>query len=244
MNKKIVALLLLLTSLIVAVSGCGQRKVSTVHSHYEGNGLVATIKGTAASSATLNYQLNGQKSQHNLKNRQGAFVLNLPPTLNTQKVTIKATQGQHVSSTKVTLAAATPLVAYRQFIMMYNAMVKTMQLKPLPLTVSDGLQTLQGTRQSEFIRVNLQQQKIVGLAFGYPVSQLKTKSGAMTFGKTLVALANSVGADGQKVLKQYRQAAKKAKKGQTTVKAIVSRQVLFKTSFSTTAIYMYISHQS
>lgn len=240
--KKLVASLAILAGVGLGLAGCsnGQPSLKPSAKVYRPDGIVTVVKGTVTKSAKLTYQV-GSEKKHSASNQDGTFVIQVPSKLTQTKLKLTATNKGKRTSKTVTLAKAKPLIAYQQFAPIYtgiNLKMKT-NAPQLPLQVKDGLVDL-ANNDGMRIRANIQDGQIVGIAYIFSVKKMKSKTEIKKFAMQLVALSTSVGADGQKVLKDYQKLAKKAENGQTTVDNIHSKGVTFETNFSTKNLYMYL----
>lgn len=240
--KKIIASLAVVLGSAVALAGCqsGTPSLKPSKSTYNASGLVAAVKGTVSKNAKVTYQI-GSAASKKATNNDGSFVIQVPSQTKKTQVILKATKSGKTTTKKVTVNPSKTLVAYPKFAMTYNMVNQQMKLTApaLPMTQKDGLVDLysvDGVR----IRANVQNQNVVSIAYIFPVKSMKSKTKMKDFAMRLTVLATAVGADGQKVLKDYQKLAKDAENGQTTVDNINSKGVTFETSFSDQALYMYL----
>ena len=240
--KKLVASLALLVVGVIGLAGCQSKQPSLKPSAqtFKPDGIVTVVKGTASKNAALTYQI-GAGQTKKVNNQDGTFVIQVPSQLKATKVKLSAKRRGVTTTKTVTVAKAKPLASYPKFAMTYNVINQQMKTgaSVLPMQIKDGLTDLvnaDGLR----IRVNVQNQQLVGVAYVFSVSKMKSKTEMKKFALQLVALSNSVGADGKQVLKDYQKLAKKAENGQTTIDNIHSKGVTFETNFSTKALYIYL----
>lgn len=240
--KKMIASLAVVLGATVALAGCQSSSPSLkpTKTSYGANGLVAVVKGTVSKQAKVTYQIDGATRQPAVNN-DGTFVIQVPSSIDAQKVAVQAKKSGQTVTKQVTVKKSKALVAYPQFAMAYNMINKQMKLvaTALPMMQKDGLVDLysvDGVR----IRANIQNQKVMSIAYIFPVKDMKSKTKMKDFAMRLIALSTAVGADGQKVLKDYQKLAKDAENGQTTVENIKNKGVTFETSFSDKALYMYL----
>lgn len=245
MNSKIIRRAPWLIAVIFGIgllTGCTQDhpKLNPSAQHYQNEGLVAPVKGTISTRTTLRYQIGQGKTQKAQVN-DGTFVIQVPGQLKKTTVKLTAARGQHKIKKAVTVAKNKPLLPYARFAVSYNVINQQMQTgaEALPISTTDGLQDL-SRQDGRRVRANIQDGKLVGIAYITPIKNMKTKAQVKQFALQLVALANSVGADGQQVLKDYQKLAKDAENGQTTVANIHSKGITFETNFSSEALYMYL----
>ncbi|WP_125767391.1 hypothetical protein [Lapidilactobacillus wuchangensis] len=240
--KKIVASLALLVLGVVGLAGCQSRQPSLKPSAqtFKPDGIVTVVKGTASKNADLTYQI-GNENAKKVTNQGGTFVIQVPSQLKATKVKLTAKHNGATTTKTVTVAKAKALASYPKFAMTYNVINQQMKTgaEVLPMQLKDGLTDLVNADGMR-IRVNVQNQQLVGVAYVFSVNKMKSKTEVKKFAMQLVVLSNSVGADGKQVLKDYQKLAKKAENGQTTVDNIHSKGVTFETNFSTKALYMYL----
>lgn len=240
--KKIVASVALLVLGVIGLAGCqgGQPSLKPSAKTFKPDGIVTVVKGTASKNAALTYQIGTEKAKK-VNNQDGTFVIQIPSQLKATKVKLTAKRNGSSTTKTVTVAKAKALASYPKFAMTYNVINQQMQTgaKVLPMQLNDGLTDLVNADGMR-IRVNVQNQQLVSVAYVFSVKKMKSKTEVKKFAMQLMALANSVGADGKQVLKDYQKLAKKAENGQTTVDNIHSKGVTFETNFSTQALYMYL----
>lgn len=245
MNSKIIQRAPWLVAAILSIgllAGCanGKPKLTPSAQHYQTEGLVAPVKGTISKDTTLRYRIGTGKPQK-ARVTDGTFVIQVPGQLKKTTVKLTAKKGKEQTTKSVTVAKNKPILPYARFAVSYNVMNQQMQTgaKTLPVSTADGLQDL-SQQDGRRVRANVQAGKLVGIAYIIPIKNMKTKAKVKQFAVQLITLANSVGADGKQVLKDYQKLAKDAENGQTTVANIHSKGITFETNFSSEALYMYL----
>ncbi|ANK59410.1 hypothetical protein [Loigolactobacillus backii] len=238
MKKKITAGLALM--LVLVLAGCSNLKLTTTKTTYKPSGMTAVVKGTASSGADLTYQIGKKTSK--VKNNHGDYVFTVPASNVQQTVKVKAKSAGKTVTKKVQIKKVKPLGSYAMLTMKYSAILQQMHLtaKALPETVKPGIHDLIKT-DSYTIRGNIQNDQLIGATFIIPTKALKQKSAQQEFGTAFSVFSSTVGADGEKVFKEFNKQTKNQSKGQTTVKEISSNGVHYNIGFSTTTLYMYIT---
>lgn len=240
--KKLIASLALVVGGAAVLAGCQSNsvKLTPTKSSYATNGLVAVVKGTVSKDAKVTYQIGSGDVQKGVNN-DGTFVIQVPGQIKKTTVTIKAKKSGKTVTKKVSVKKTKTLAPYAEFAMKYNMINQQMKVvaNPLPMMQKDGLTDLY-TKDGIRIRANIQNQQVVGIAYVFPVKYMKDKAKMKDFAMRLIVLSSAVGADGQKVLKDYQKLAKDAQNGQTTVDNIHNKGVTFETNFSDKGLYMYL----
>ncbi len=241
LKKAVISALLAVGSLFL-LAGCGNDslKLDPSAASYSPDGIVTVVKGNVAKKAKLTYQI-GDGAKQAAHVEDGTFVIQVPSQLSDTKVKLTATEAGKTATKTVTVKKTKSLVPYTQFAMAYNMANQQLKTgaKAFPVTIKDGLHDLVDANGMR-IRVNVQNQNVVGVAYVFAVKKMKNKTQVKNFAMQLSILAQGVGADGKQVLKDYQKLAKKAENGQTTIDNIYSKAVKFETNFSTEALYMYM----
>lgn len=240
--KKIIASLALVVGSAAVLAGCQSSsvKLTPTKSTYGTNGLVAVVKGTVSKDAKVTYKV-GDGDVQKGANNDGTFVIQVPGQLKKTTVTVNAKKSGKTTIKKVSVKKTKALAPYPEFAMKYNMINQQMKIvaDPLPMTQKNGLVDFYN-KDGIRIRANVQDQKVVGIAYVFPVKYMKDKNKMKDFAMRLTVLSSAVGADGKQVLKDYQKLAKNAQNGQTTVDNIHNKGVTFETSFSDKGLYMYL----
>ncbi|GEK29633.1 hypothetical protein [Furfurilactobacillus siliginis] len=106
-------------------------------------------------------------------------------------------------------------------------------------TPGNGVQNVVTTKGYK-IRMNIQDGNVLGATMIVSTKSFKQAAGQRAFGTSFVILANSTGADGQSVLKQFGDETKKLKKGANTIDPIHSHGVNFTVGLSTGDFFIFM----
>ncbi|WP_412989063.1 hypothetical protein ACLJJ6_08875 [Pediococcus siamensis] len=112
---------------VLALAGCGNHKLTVGSTTKKPSGMVAVIKGKTTKGAKLSYQIEG-KSKKTVKNTDGAYIIEIPATTKTQKVTVTSKAGNDVLTKKITVKKMAALENYHKFATNYNQAVIGMSL--------------------------------------------------------------------------------------------------------------------
>lgn len=112
---------------IFALAGCGNQKLTVGSSTKTPSGMVAVIKGKTNKDAKISYRVKGQ-TKKSVKNTDGAYVIEIPATTKTQKVTVTSQKGSDVLTKSVTIKKTKALANYKSIATKYNQAVIGMSL--------------------------------------------------------------------------------------------------------------------
>jgi len=90
---------------------------------------------------------------------------------------------------------------------------------------------------------NVQNNQLMGIATKFSYKDLKSKSGQKSFATDLMIVSKLLGADGQKVLKDFAKQTKNADQNttKTTMKQITSKGINYNINLTTNGFYLYIT---
>lgn len=91
------------------------------------------------------------------------------------------------------------------------------------------------------LRLNVQNDKLMGATMMIPVKSFKNQSQSRKFGTAFIIFSEALGANGKQVMHQFESKTKNQDKTQTTSKTIVNRGVKYSIGFSTSKLYVYIT---
>ncbi len=110
----------------------------------------------------------------------------------------------------------------------------------LPTKATNGIKNYVNTN-SHTIRINVDNDQVIGIATILPIHALKNKSLAQKFIVSFSILGSELGANSKKVLKEFQNETKSGNSSQTTIKTITSNKIKYDIGFSTTSLYIYIT---
>ncbi|KRK97436.1 lipoprotein [Secundilactobacillus odoratitofui DSM 19909 = JCM 15043] len=108
-------------------------------------------------------------------------------------------------------------------------------------TGKTGIYNLKKTSTAT-VRGNIDHGNVIGLTLMVPTSALKSTKAAKSFMTELAVLTNSVGANTKTVLNGFKNKANKKNSNQTTTSTIRSNHIDFDLGYSTSTLYIYITH--
>lgn len=243
MKKFKYALLLVIPLFFLMLAGCSNLKLSTTAKEYSADGLVAVVKGQASHYQKLTYTVNNKT--HKVAVNGGHFAISVPVSTKDQTVRIKAENGKNSETKLVKVKKAKALQDYLTFAQAYNYTLLSMgqPTDQLKLILQDnGMFTHKkndGTKWS----FNVQNNQLMGIATKFSYKDLKSKTGQKNFGTDLMIISKLLGADGQKVLKDFGKQTKNAGKNstKTSMNQITSNGVNYNINLTTTGFYLYIT---
>lgn len=236
------ALLVVIPLFFLLLTGCSKMSLSTTAKTYKADGLVAVVKGQAKNYQKLTYSVNGKTKKVDVD--ENHFAISVPVSTKDQTVRIKATNGDQVESKLVKVKKVKALQDYLTFAQTYNYTMLSMGQSndQLQLISKDGILTHQKNDGSKWY-YNVQNNQLMGIATTLSYKDLKSKTGQKNFATNLMVVSKFLGADGQKVLKEFAKQTKNASQNstKTSMNQITSNGVNFNINLSTKEFYLYIT---
>ncbi|ETY73731.1 hypothetical protein [Lactiplantibacillus fabifermentans] len=160
--------------LALVLAGCGSSKMTTTKTTYQGNGLVAAVKGHA-NTKTVSYKIDGAKAKKATVH-DNTFVIQVPTT--TARQTVKLTAGS--DNQTVHIKAAKSLFTYKKLVNTYNNALIASKMTTKQQAAAKKLQTQAASLKKEqaTIQANVKKAKAQIAAGG---------TSAVTGAKTLQA---------------------------------------------------------
>ncbi len=242
MKKLKYVLLMVIPLFFLLLTGCSKLSLSTTKKEYSADGLVAIIKGKATNYQRLTYTVAGETKKVAVDG--GHFAISVPVSDKNQRVRIKAVNGDKTETSLVKVKKETPLKNYLEFAQAYNyTMLSTGQADDqLQLISKNGISTHKKNDGTKWY-LNVQNNQLMGVATQFSYKDLKSKTGQKNFATDLMIVSKLLGADGQKVLKDFAKQTKNADKNstKTSMDSIKSNGINFNINLATKGFYLYIT---
>lgn len=242
MRKLKYLFLLVIPLFFLLLTGCSELSLSTTKKSYSADGLVAIVKGRAANYQKLTYTVNGTTKKVAVDG--GHFAISIPVSNNNQNVRIKAVNGKNTETKLVKVKKAKALTDYLTFAQTYNYTMLSMGQSndQLQLISKNGITTHKKNDGTKWY-FNVQNNQLMGVATKFSYKDLKSKSGQKNMATDLMIVSKLLGADGEKVLKEFGKQTKNADKNstKTSMSQITSNGVNYNINLTTNEFYLYIT---
>ncbi|MBL3530174.1 hypothetical protein [Companilactobacillus zhachilii] len=242
MKKLKYMLLMFIPLFFLLLTGCSKMSLSTTSKEYSADGLVAVVKGQATNYKKLTYTVAGKTKKVAVDDNH--FAISVPVSTKNQNVRIKATNGDKVETKLVKVKKAKALQNYLTFAQTYNYTLLSMgqPTDQLQLISKDGMFTHTKTDGTKWY-YNVQNNQLMGIATKFSYNDFKSKTGQKNFATDLMITSKLLGADGEKVLKDFAKQTKNASKNstKTSMNQITSNGVNFNINLSAKEFYLYIT---
>ncbi|GAB5058024.1 hypothetical protein COSHB9_24140 [Companilactobacillus alimentarius] len=242
MRKLKYLLLLVIPLFFLMLSGCSKLSLSTTKRAYSADGLVAVIKGRATNYQKLTYTVGGETKKVAVDG--GHFAISVPVSNSSQNVRIKAVNGKNTETKLVKVKKAKVLGDYLTFAQSYNYTMLSLGQPndQLQLISKNEISTHRKDDGTKWY-YNVQNNQLMGIATKFSYKDLKSKSGQKSFATDLMIVSKLLGADGQKVLKDFAKQTKNADQNttKTTMKQITSKGINYNINLTTNGFYLYIT---
>lgn len=242
MKKLKYMLLVVIPLFFLLLTGCSKMSLSTTKKEYSADGLVAVIKGKANNYKKLTYTVAGKTKKVSVDG--GHFAISVPVTTADQNVRIKAVNGDKTESKLVKVKKAKALQDYLTFAQTYNYTLLSMgqPTDQLQLISKDGISTHKKNDGTKWY-YNVQNNQLMGIATKFSYKDLKSKTGQKNFATDLMIVSKLLGADGEKVLKDFGKQTKNASKNstKTSMNQITSKGINYNINLTTNEFYLYIT---
>ena len=242
MRKLKYALLMVIPLVFLLLTGCSKLSLSTTKKEYSADGLVAIIKGKATNYEKLTYTVAGETKKVAVDDDH--FAITVPVSNKDQNVRIKAVDGDKTETSLVKVKKATPLKSYLEFAQTYNYTMLSMGQADdqLPLIVKNGISTHKKSDDTKWY-INVQNNQLMGIATDFSYKALKSKTGQKDLATDLTIISKLLGADGEKVLKDFAKQTKNAESNstKTSMDTIKSNGINYNINLATKGFYLYIT---
>lgn len=224
------------------LTGCSHNYLTTTHQTYQADQMAAIIKGQCPAKAHLSYTINHQSRLHALTNNKGSFVVSVPRSNEEQNVRLCSNYHGHKEFKSVKVKANRPVMTYAQFAQKYNYLHLEQSASSIPLIINNEMKNLSIAPQAT-LRVNVQNQQLMGLTLIYPLAHLKSKDQKMAMAQSIMRITTLTGANGPQILQQLNQETRRLRRGKTVLRTITSNGRQIQTSITNQALYVYLTHQ-
>lgn len=225
------------------ITGCSHNYLTTTHQTYQADQMSAIIKGQCPTKAHLCYTIDHQSRLYALTNNKGSFVVSVPRSNEKQNVRLCSNYHGHKEFKSVKIKASRPVMNYAQFAQKYNYLhLGQSSASSIPLIINNEMKNLSIAPKAT-LRVNVQNQQLMGLTLIYPLAHLKSKDQKMAMAQSIMRITTLTGANGPQILRQLNQETRRLRRGKTVLRTITSNGRQIQTSITAQALYVYLTHQ-